>query len=335
MSSPPTIVRVTEDDLRIAVKRLLACNGFFVRADDVRITRSEHASSCSLYEVDLLDNELLLPPLLLKDLSPWAQIPEAVGVRPSHIYDPLREIAVYTRMLEPCGIGVGFYGGAFDRRSGHSVLLIERADALELDHIGELEKWQRAAREIGEMHRRYPERALPPKLRRHLIAVDGANFGSWIDRAARTTASSGALAPIVERRESLARELDTLPRVFAHGELFASNVLVDDEHVYPIDWELASVAPGALDIAALTAGAWSDDERSSLVEAYREGLGVMGLWSRSELERGASDRAIDLARLYLAVRLIGWSDKWTPPEDEQHDWLAEALEAFERLRQGD
>ena len=40
--------------------------------------------------------------------------------------------------------------------------------------------------------------------------------------------------------------------------------------ICPVDWELAARGPGLLDLAALSAGRWSDDERDRLARAYFE-----------------------------------------------------------------
>lgn len=322
--TPPTAP--IPEDLAEIIARMLAGRGIDVPASALRIARSAHASSCSLYEVDA-DDRPDVPPMLLKDLSLVSRVPEAAGIRPAHLYDPLREIAVYQRILAPAGIGVGYHGGAFDRRSGRSLLLLERVDAMALDYIGEFDAWLRAARSIGAMQRFLPERAIDSKARRHLVDVNGADLAFWIARAASTTPALDVIAADGPR---LCAAFAALPRTFAHGELFASNILVDDERVLPVDWELASIAPGAIDIAALGSGGWSDDERGALVSAWRDGLGVSDD-DDAPLARGATDRAVDLARLYVAVRLIGWSTRWTPPADEQHDWLGEALGAHSRL----
>lgn len=306
-------------ELAEIVASILQRCGHDVDRSRVAMKRSAHASSCALYEVDIALEGI--PPLLLKDLSPHAQTPEASGVRPSHLYDPLRELSVYRRILAPSGTGVRFFGGAFDRHSGRSLLLIERVAAMALDYVGEFPVWLRAARAIGAMHRRFHQTGIPIRSRAHLVTIDGAEMRFWIDRAAGR-GDGPRLAAIVRAADTLCTELGGLRRTLAHGELYASNLLVDEERAYPVDWELAAIAPAAIDIAALTAGGWSAAERGALVEAWRDGLGDAG---------DASDRAVDLARLYLALRLLGWPEQWTPPLDEQHDWTAEALAVFERL----
>jgi thiamine kinase-like enzyme len=119
---------------------------------------------------------------------------------------------------------------------------------------------------------------------------------------------------------------------FIHGEFYASNVLLQQgngaRRVCPIDWESAAVGPGLIDLAALSAGDWSDDERRALALAYHTELGRFGLPAPAVDEFLA---ALDCCRLYLALQWLGWARAWSPPEEHRHDWLAEALRLAERL----
>jgi hypothetical protein len=59
-----------------------------------------------------------------------------------------------------------------------------------------------------------------------------------------------------------------------------------------------------LDIAALTAGSRSDDNRAAMKTAYLETcIGMVR----------PTPRDIEFGRLLLAAQWAGWSDGWTPP----------------------
>jgi aminoglycoside phosphotransferase (APT) family kinase protein len=126
--------------------------------------------------------------------------------------------------------------------------------------------------------------------------------------------------------------LVSLPTAFIHGEFYASNVLVDTSRqpvrVCAVDWELAGIGPGVLDLAALVVGNWTDAQRAELIDAYRSGL------PRDHScfnDFAALSHAVDFARLQLAVQWLGWSLNWTPPTAHTHDWLAEAIAMAEKL----
>jgi thiamine kinase-like enzyme len=112
--------------------------------------------------------------------------------------------------------------------------------------------------------------------------------------------------------------LEALPKTLVHGELYASNVLVGDDRVCPVDWELAGIGPAVLDVAALTMG-WADDERRLLVDVYR-----------SAANEPPDEQDVDRAALHLAVQWLGWSDGWTPPPEHAHDWHAALPALMER-----
>ena len=106
-----------------------------------------------------------------------------------------------------------------------------------------------------------------------------------------------------------------------------ANVLIEHGNgrprVCPVDWETAAVGPGLIDLAALTAGDWADEQRRALVSAYREAL-----------PGGTEDEVLtdlDYCRLHSAVQWAGWSADWSPPPECARDWLADALALADRL----
>jgi aminoglycoside phosphotransferase (APT) family kinase protein len=109
-----------------------------------------------------------------------------------------------------------------------------------------------------------------------------------------------------------------------HGELYASNVLVDEPalRVRAIDWETVGLGPGLLDVAALVSGHWSGGERDAVVAAYRAGGAPAG---------ADFDGTLDAARLLVALQWLGWSSTWSPPAEHRHDWQADARLLAERI----
>ena len=82
-------------------------------------------------------------------------------------------------------------------------------------------------------------------------------------------------------------------------------------------------------LAALTAGKWTDAQRHRLANAY---------WD--ETNRSTAQplprmtdlvHSLDVARLHLAVQMVGWSEQWSPPPQHAHDWLGEAQMLAARL----
>jgi thiamine kinase-like enzyme len=95
--------------------------------------------------------------------------------------------------------------------------------------------------------------------------------------------------------------------------------------VCPVDWEMAAVGPGLIDLAALTAGGWTAEEKEELALAYCAAL------VSYETPPDAFLLALDYCRLHLAVQWLGWSQDWTPPPEHAQDWLGEVLGLAEKL----
>ena len=88
------------------------------------------------------------------------------------------------------------------------------------------------------------------------------------------------------------------------------------------------MGPMLMDLAALTAGGWTEGQRAELANDYRAAI-------REESGTSWSDddfmRALDCCRLQLAVQRLGWARQWTPPATQSQDWLGEALHLADRL----
>jgi hypothetical protein len=255
-----------------------------------------YATSHPLWELDveLADGRALR--LIWKDL---AALPAS---RPSFLHSPSREIEAYRLILEPAGLGTAaFYG------SVGTQLFIEKVDARELWQFGELEAWQRVARWLAQMHATLSDRIEGE----HLLRYDRDFYRLWLDRAQAIT---GELAPVARVYDDVVERLLALPQGLIHGDFYPSNILVAEERVCPVDWELAATGPLLLDLAALTTG-WAKEDQEAIVQAY-------GAVSEEELA---------CCRLHLAIRWLGWAEDWTPPAEHARDWRREALDLAERL----
>jgi aminoglycoside phosphotransferase (APT) family kinase protein len=94
--------------------------------------------------------------------------------------------------------------------------------------------------------------------------------------------------------------------------------------IAPVDWEMAGVGPGLLDLASLVAGQWGETDRLAMVAAYAGAA----TGSPPDLDFLAD---LERCRLLNAVELLGRSPRWRPPTEHAHDWLGEAESAARRL----
>ncbi len=280
--------------------------------------------------------------LLFKDLSRHALLENARRVKPAFLYDPLREIETYRSILEPNRLGTATCYGAFvDHRAGHYGLFLEKVPGVELYQVGDFATWQKVARWLATMHARFAGETERLARAAPLLRYDAEFYRLWIQRARTSWGRAEPSQPgdVRSGMERLARSYDrvverlaTLPVTFIHGEFYASNVLVHETEgklrVCPIDWEMAAVGPGLIDLAALTAGGWNADEKKALALAYHAALAPRDGWPPASEEFLT---ALDHCRLHLAVQWLGWASGWSPPPEHTQDWLGEALSLAGKL----
>ena len=301
----------------------------------VRRRPSPYYSSFLMEELDVALEDGTALALVLKDLSTRARLEGARRFKPPFLYSPVREIQTYMEILEPHRVGAPkFYGAFTDQTEGRYLLLIERVAGRPLWQVGEFETWRRTARWLAEMHGRLSSLVGQVADPACLLRYDAAFYRLWPDRARQTVGrrardlSGSTLAAfdrLAGRYDRVVERLLSLPVTFIHGEFYPSNVLIEGEgeaaRVRPVDWETAAVAPGLMDLADLSSGKWTAEQREDLAGAYREAL------PPSE----GFEEALNCCRLHRAVQWLGWAPEWSPPPEHANDWLAEVLRLGETL----
>jgi hypothetical protein len=294
---------------------------------------SDYSTSFTIEELDLdlAGGERLR--LVFKDLGWQSLLGEARHVRPQFLYDPRREIAVYRGALAAPGLGTAeCYGAAVDEAAERYWLFLERVDAPQLRHVGDFQTWLAAARWLARLHACFGKRVhdLPRDV--PLLRYDEPFLRTWLERLG-AGGGSRELERVRRCYERLIGRLGVMPQTLIHNEFYPSNVLVGEglggARICPIDWELAAAGPGLIDVAALTAGDWTDGQRTEMLLAYRDALAESGA-APPPLARMRED--LDCCRLHLAVQWLGWAaDEWNAPPDQARDWLGEAVSLAGRL----
>ena len=310
----------------------------------VRLERrpSVYSTSFAIEELDVrLDDDTSLR-ILYKDLSRHALLEDALQAKPTFLYNPMREIDTYRSILGPSGLGTPIcYGAIVEPPAERYGLLLEKVPGVELYQVGDLATWRRVAEWLAIMHTRFARQSEALVRLAPLLRYDGDFYRLWADRARASLGLAGLHLSREARRtieklfgayDRVVERLLELPVTFLHGEFYASNVLVSEEgegwRVCPVDWEMAAVGPGLIDLAALTAGGWTTDEREELALAYHAALVPCGNWPPAP---DAFLAALDYCRLHLSVQWLGWSPDWSPPSEHAHDWLGEAVGLAEKL----
>jgi thiamine kinase-like enzyme len=333
------------NELRAALEQVLSQHSTAPRRiKQLRRRRSVYSSSHTIENLEVeLESEMRLR-IVFKDLSADSLLATARKVRPHFLCDPRREIETYRKILQPQRLGTPrFYGAIDSPRENRFWLFLERVTGPLLWQMGALETWEEAARWLARLHNRFYGVQNPKKGGRfaHLLRYDEAFFRLWPGRAeeflrrkpsANCAKERRQFARLADRYDRVVKRLLELPTTFIHGELYPSNVIVHSRKqgwgICPIDWEMAGLAPGLIDLAALTSGDWREDQKRKMVAAYREACEPIRSCSPSLADLM---EAVSWCQLHLAVQFLGWAAEWSPPEPQAQNWLREALQLAERL----
>jgi len=331
-------------ELQTALERSLNCDSNHSDAQR-RIAELDrrpcsYRSSFAVEELDVRFADGSAMQLIFKDVGRDALLDEARVAKPAFLHNPLREIETYRAILKSAGLGTAtFHGACVDPRAGRYWLFLERVPGVPLVELGDFAIWQEVARRLAIMHSRL-SRAGESSALPHLLHYDEDFYRLWPRRALEFLGSGGhspgdcaaAARLLAERYDSIIDRLLALPRTFIHGEFYGANVLVAEApagfRVCPVDWEMAAFGPCLMDLAALTSGKWSEEEKVRLALTYRE---TLDREQRADLAPTDFLTALDLCRLHLAVQWLGWSRQWSPPEEHAYNWLGEALGQAEKL----
>ena len=286
---------------------------------------NSYCSSFDIEDIEVTGDDGSPLRLVFKDLAAAALTPQARGAKPPALLDACREIEAYLEVLPPAAVEVAHcYGAVTEPSIGRYWLFLEAVDGVPLWQVSGRSAWEEAAMWLAHLHA-----GEAPAAHRHLVRYDDAYFGRWIDRAV-AFAPAGSLDAVAAGWTRVVEQLTAWPHTLVHGEYYPSNVLVRRRmaapRVVPVDWEMAGVGPGLLDLAALSSGGWTRAEQERLALVYLESLPAAGRPSADALLQ-----ALAYFRLYIAVQWVGWSQDWSPPPEHAHDWLSEALSLAEEL----
>jgi hypothetical protein len=336
---------ISDELLRSVIAEALAKRGQVVHATDAIERRPyEYYSSFQMEEVTVeLDSGRRIS-LILKNLSPRHMLKAAQAVRPSDSSSAEREIGFYRDVLASANLETAeYYGSDADVERQRYWLLLEKVRGENLANVGDFEVWLAAAKWLARAHRRLPQAMQRRKYASFLCRYDCDCFQRWIERfrcalprlklVDGRAPSAGETSFLIDQARFAAELVDRLPVTIIHGEFYASNVLVQtsDEglRICPVDWETVGVGPGLLDLAALVAGSWSDEQRVALAEAYLSALEKMG---QGPIDRDEAMAALRCCRLLMALKWSGCSPDWRPPPEHWCDWLAEAVVLAHSIR---
>lgn len=295
---------------------------------------SAYRTSYYLEELDVWCDDGQYLEMIFKDASPAALSELARRAKPPFVLEPRREIEVYRNLLTPHHSSAPLcYGAVADPARERYWLFLERVQGVELYQVGEFELWQAAARWLAQQHSAWRGRASELARLAPLLHYDRVFYEQWLVRATEFLQGT-ALMPefewLAERYPRVVERLLALEPTFIHGEFYASNVLVqrtsENVRVAPLDWEMAAIGPGLIDLAALTSGKWNRAQREQFAHAYYDALPNADTIQFSKMLED-----LQYCRMHVAMQWMGWTRDWAPPHTQSSNWMREALDAAHEL----
>lgn len=250
-----------------------------------------------------------------------------------------REVLVYEHLLGDGRLPVPrFYGSRSNHRTGRQELYLEYADDWNLKYH-DLEQWYLAARRLAHLHAHFAKGAHFLRRCDFLLRLDGAYFTRWAHRACEAVAAQSAelgaaLGRVLSAYRPAAELLEEQTPTLVHNDLAPKNVIADRSsspaRTLFVDWELAGVGCGLLDLAHLKYGLEPAADRAMVdayCAAYRDELPA----AHQPLDDApAFERVLAACELHKTMYRLAHSPAWRLPVATLGKWVAEAMTFLER-----
>jgi hypothetical protein len=247
-----------------------------------------------------------------------------------------REQRVYEELLREERLPVSrYYGACWNRATQRRELYLEFIDDWNLKYQ-ELEHWFTAARRLAHLHAYFARRAATLLASDFLLRLDPPQLTSWALRALAVVADqspdlAGELVPVVDGYDRVCWIVCAQPLTLVHNDMAPKNVLVDRSsdpaRICLVDWEMAGVGCGVMDLVDLKYGLDpGDDRRMSAV--YCAELAETGLLPSTQEELAGLFAACELHR---SIYRLAFSKAWKIPLERTAHWVAEIKALARRL----
>lgn len=249
-----------------------------------------------------------------------------------------REVCIYEELFAgQADLPVaGYYGSRWNDQTQRREVFLEFVDDWNLT-CHHLEHWFTAARRLAHLQARFAARAEQLRACDFLLKLDGQYLRDWAGRALgavrrESVGLAGELAGVVERYGDVAEMIARQPQTLVHNDLAPKNVLADRSADPPricfVDWEMAGVGCGVLDVVMLKHGLGQADDRA-MCAAYCEELEGAGVLPADPRERDALFAACELHQTLFRLAHVR---AWGLPLATAARWVGEAGELLDRAR---
>ena len=247
-----------------------------------------------------------------------------------------REMLLYSRLFAGRPLPVpSWVGGGWNEAIGRHDLYLEHIDDWDLRYQS-LEYWYLTADRLGDLHRELAQARGDLLATDYLLRFDTAHFIAWAHRA---RASVRLVSPELGRRYERvvtnfgkgAELLAAQPPTLVHNDLSAKNVLVDRSaqpaRIRFVDWEMAGVGCGLLDLAHLKYGLRGPEEARFCDKYFRalQGSDVLPAAGRARMAVLAS------CEIHETNVRLWYSPRWSLPQECIEEWVGDTERAIKRI----
>ena len=249
--------------------------------------------------------------VFFKDLDPRHQTEKAQQVRAFDFAPGRREVRMYQSVLSPARFGTPhLYASRWEPEQDIYWLFLEDAGSTLVRNSHDMTPWVAAARWIARFHA--ATRSLPDSQTGFLPQFDRRHYRRCADTVQRILPDLDARERRVVGRglDCYAGQIDrlsALPRNVIHGQFFGQNIVLRRggpvHAIAVVDWESAAMGPGLFDLASLTAGRWTREQRQSMWAAY---VAQYQNETGQQIDRESFRRDLCTVALYQSLEWIGW-----------------------------
>lgn len=324
-------VELSEFDLREAVEEVI-CSGLRDHDSVLHVNRKP-CEFATLFPLDVLEVVLASGRslrLLLKHFG------EEDSSHPDKQQYPLREISVYRELLRSPHLPVAeYYGDRFNERTQHHELYLEYIDDWNLKYH-ELKHWRTAARRLAHFHSFFSLQAERLEHFDFLLRFNDQYLYEWAERAVSAVCSVSQphairLQRLVDKYSEAVRLICTQPKTLVHNDLSPKNVIAqssqDPARICFVDWEMAGVGCGVLDLVHLNHGLEKQEGRA-MVEAYRRELKEDNSLSKSSRE---FERLLAACELHKALYRLAHCVTWQLTQETVIEWVGNCEQWHSRI----
>jgi thiamine kinase-like enzyme len=240
-----------------------------------------------------------------------------------------REIRIYEELLRDKHLPVvKYYGSRWNRTTERRELFLEYVDAWNLKYHG-IEHWLTAAQRLAHLHAYFASQAERLLACEYLLRFDAIYFCEWAHRALSAVVQqseelAATLEPVVNNYDRVAEVLMQQPVTLVHNDLSPRNVIADRSsspaRICFIDWEMAGIGSGLLDLVHLKYGLERADDQRMRSAYARELAGTALLPSKSE----DLDRLFAACEVHKIIYRLARSKTWNLPIERVAGWVADA-----------